>query len=70
LSKLFPAVIQSARERFDLLVNNLVCTYIATLRKSLAADVAAVWALSSMASLMRLEMRLAMHKYIDGGYIP
>jgi hypothetical protein len=59
LSELLSAVIQSARERFDLLVNDLVCTDVATLGKSLAADVTAVWSLSSMAPLMRLEMRSA-----------
>jgi hypothetical protein len=57
LSELLATIVQSAREGLDLLVNNLVGTNIATLRKGLAADVAAVWALSSMAPLMCLEVK-------------
>jgi hypothetical protein len=59
LGKLLPTIIQSAGERLDLLVNNLVCTNIATLRKCFAADVAAIRALSSMAPLMRLGIKSA-----------
>jgi hypothetical protein len=59
LGKLLSTVIQSASEWFDLLVDDLVCTDIATLGKCFAADIAAVRALSGMAPLMRLETELA-----------
>jgi hypothetical protein len=59
LGELLPTIIQSAGEGLDLLVNNLVCTNIATLCKCFAANIAAVRALSSMAPLMRLETKSA-----------
>jgi hypothetical protein len=55
LSELLAAVIEPAGERLDLLMHDLVCTHVATMRKGLAADVATVWTLSCVASLMRLQ---------------
>ena len=54
MSELLAAIVESARERFNLLVNNLMCPDVATLSKSLATDVAVVWSLSSMSSFMCL----------------
>lgn len=54
LSELFPAVVKSTCERLDLLMHDLVGANIASLRKSLSTDVAAVGSLASVASLMCL----------------
>lgn len=56
LSKLFAAVIKFAREGFNLLMDNLVGTDIATLGKGLATNVTAVRAFSSMTPLVGLQM--------------
>ena len=55
MSELLAAIVESARKRFNLLVNNLMRPDVATLSKSLATDVAVVWSLSSMSSFMCLD---------------
>jgi hypothetical protein len=54
LSELFAAVVELAAEWLDLLVNDLVCSNVATLGKTLPADVTAVWSLPSVSPLMCL----------------
>lgn len=54
LRELLATVIKLASERLDLLVNDLVCSDVTTLSKSLAADVTAVRPLSRVASLVCL----------------
>jgi hypothetical protein len=54
LSELLAAVIKSASKWLYLLVDNFVCPHISTLREGLATDVALVWTLSSVTSLMSL----------------
>jgi hypothetical protein len=54
LSKLFSTVVKSTRERLDLLVHDLVSANIASLRKSLSADIAAVGSLPSVSPLVSL----------------
>jgi hypothetical protein len=59
LSELLAAVIESASERLDLLVDDFVRANIAALRKGLAADITAIWTFSSMTPLMCLQTKLA-----------
>jgi hypothetical protein len=54
LSKLFSTIVKSTRERLDLLVHDLVSANIASLRKSLSADIAAVGSLPSVSPLVSL----------------
>jgi hypothetical protein len=54
LSELFAAVVELAAEWLDLLVNDLVCSNVATLGKTLSADVTAVWTLPSVSPLVCL----------------
>ena len=54
LSKLLSAVIQFACEGLDLLMDNFMCTYVATLCKGLATDVATVGALACVSSFVGL----------------
>lgn len=56
LSEVLSTIIELASERLDSLVNNLVCPNVATLRKSLSADLTAVWAFSGVPSLVCLWM--------------
>lgn len=56
LSKLLATVVEFAGKRLQMLMNNLVCSNIATLRKSLATNVAVVWSLSGVTTLMSLEV--------------
>ncbi len=56
LSELLATIIESTCERLDLLMHNLVSTNIAPLSKRLAANVAAVWSLSSVSPLMCLNL--------------
>lgn len=60
LSELLATVIELASERLDLLMNDLMRSYVATLRKSLAALVAVVRSLSGMATLVSLRSLSAM----------
>lgn len=55
MSELLAAIVESARKRFNLLVNNLMRPDVATLSESLATDVAVVRSLSSMSSFMCLD---------------
>jgi hypothetical protein len=54
LGELLATVVELAEKWFDLLMNNLVRTNVATLGECLSTDVAAVWALSSVPSLVCL----------------
>jgi hypothetical protein len=54
LRELLAALVQLANEWLDLLMNNLVRAHIASLSKSLAADVAVVGTLASMTALVSL----------------
>jgi hypothetical protein len=54
LGKLLSAVIKLANKWFDLLMNNLVRTNIATLCKGFPTDVAQIWSLACVPSLMGL----------------
>lgn len=54
LCELLPAIIKLTGERLNLLVNNLVGTYIATLREGLATDVATVRPLACVSPLVCL----------------
>lgn len=56
LSELLVASVQLACKRLGRGVNNLVSPHIAPLCKGLTADVTAVWTLSSMPSLVCLEV--------------
>ena len=56
LSELLAAVIELACKGFDLLMDDLVCTNIASLGKRLATNFATVWSLSSMSPLVCLRM--------------
>lgn len=55
LRELLPTIIKLAGERFDLLVNRFVSTYVATLRKSLATNIATVRTLACVSPFVRLE---------------
>jgi hypothetical protein len=59
LSELLSTIIKLAGERLDLLVNNLMSTHIATLRKGLTTDVATIRALACVSSLMCLQRSAA-----------
>jgi hypothetical protein len=54
LGELFSTVFELARERLDLLVDDLMCPNVATLSKGLSADITAVRAFSGVPSLVRL----------------
>lgn len=54
LSELLAAIVKPARERFDLLVNDLVRPNIATLSKSFTANIAIVWSFPGVSSFMCL----------------
>lgn len=56
LSKLLVAIVKTAGEGLCCGVNNLVCSYVAALSKSLAAKLTAVWTLASVTTLMCLEI--------------
>jgi hypothetical protein len=55
LGKLLATVIQFAGKRLDLLVDNLVCSYVAPLSEGFATNLAPVWPLSSVPPLMSLQ---------------
>lgn len=54
LGKLLAAVIKLAGEWLDLLVHNLVCSYVSTLSECLATNVALVRAFAGVASFVCL----------------
>jgi hypothetical protein len=56
LSELLVAFIKTASERLCCGVNNLMCSYIATLSECLAAELTAIRTLASMATLVCLEV--------------
>ena len=58
LGELLPTIIKSTRKWLDLLVHNLVSPNIASLSKSLAADVAVVWPFTSVSSFVGLYILL------------
>jgi hypothetical protein len=56
LSELLVAFIKTASERFCCGVNNLMCSYVATLSKCLAAELTAIRTLAGMTTLVCLEI--------------
>ena len=56
MSELLATVVYLAAEGLDLLVNDLVCTNVATLGECLAANAAAVWSFSGVTPFMCLEV--------------
>lgn len=60
LSKLLPTVVKLTSEGLDLLMDNFVGAYVATLREGLATDIAAVGPLACVASLVCLTKSVAM----------
>lgn len=54
LSELLPALVQSASEGLDLLVDDLVRSNIAALSEGLAANVAVVWSFSGVSPFVSL----------------
>lgn len=54
LCELLPALVESASEGFDLLMDNLMCPHITALGESFSTDVAIVWAFTGVPSLMGL----------------
>lgn len=70
LGELLATVVELAGEWLDLLMDNLVCAYVAALSKCLSADVTAVWALASMPSLVRLLVSVWLQGARAGGNIP
>jgi len=56
LSELLAAIVEFAGERLDLLVHDLVRSDVSTLRKRFTTNVALVRPLTSVTSLMRLEI--------------
>jgi hypothetical protein len=54
LSELLPAIIELAGKRLDLLMNDLVSTYVAPLRKGLPTNIATVRTLACVSPLMCL----------------
>jgi hypothetical protein len=56
LRELLATIIKFAAERLDLLVNNLMCSHIATLSERLATDIAAVRTFSCVSPLVCLQV--------------
>lgn len=56
LSKLFATIIKLASEWLDLLMDNLVCANVASLRKGFATNVTTIRSFSRVSPLMRLEI--------------
>jgi hypothetical protein len=54
LGELLPTFVQFACEGLDLLVHDLVCAHVASLRKCLATKIAAVGSLAGVASFVSL----------------
>ena len=62
MGELLTTLVEAAEVRLGLLVNNLVSTNVSALGESLPTDVAVVWSLASMASLMGLYVTLVSEK--------
>ena len=66
MSELLATLVKAAEVRLSLLVNNLVSTNVSALGESLPADLAVVWSLACMASLMGLYLKLVSEKVVNG----
>lgn len=65
MGELLTTLVEAAEVRLGLLVNNLVSTNVSALGESLPTDVAVVWSLASMASLMGLYVTLVSEKVVN-----
>lgn len=66
MGELLATLVEAAKIRLGLLVDDLVSTNISALGESLPTDIAVVWSLAGVASLMGLYLKLVFRKVMRG----